>query len=122
MAVLEGFQRADLARNSDNLTFNSNGGQFTRFTPMINWYLAKSLRWELIYGYGQLNRFNLKGNVIFLKSYSDYSYARHPLASGCLAPVFRFTQLLPKSTRLLLNLHTYRQNQHGHVMVLDFKR
>jgi phosphate-selective porin OprO/OprP len=54
-------------------TFNLNngsikGGQFTRFTSMINWYLAKFLRWELIYGYGQLDRFNLKGNVHFFET------------------------------------------------------
>ncbi|HVY75409.1 MAG TPA: porin [Puia sp.] len=54
-------------------TFNLNngdihGGQFTRITPMINWYLAKFLRMEFIYGYGILDRFNLKGSVNFFES------------------------------------------------------
>ncbi|MBO9572896.1 MAG: porin, partial [Chitinophagaceae bacterium] len=54
-------------------TFNLNdkliyGGQFTRITPMINWYLTKTLRWELTYGYGILDRFNLKGHVNFFET------------------------------------------------------
>jgi len=54
-------------------TFNLNngsikGGQFTRITPMINWYLTQYLRWEFIYGYGTLNHFNLKGNVQFFET------------------------------------------------------
>jgi phosphate-selective porin OprO/OprP len=54
-------------------TFNLNdkdiqGGQFTRITPMVNWYLTKSLRWEFIYGYGILNRYGLKGNVQFFET------------------------------------------------------
>ena len=54
-------------------TFNLNdgnvqGGKFTRITPMINWYLAKFLRWEFIYGYGILERYNLKGNVQFFET------------------------------------------------------
>ena len=49
-------------------TFNLNdgsiqGGQLTRFTPMINWYLSKIIRWEFIYGYVTLDRFQLKGKV-----------------------------------------------------------
>jgi phosphate-selective porin OprO/OprP len=54
-------------------TFNLNngsiqGGQFTRITPMINWYLSKILRWELIYGYGIMNRFGLTGHVNFFET------------------------------------------------------
>jgi phosphate-selective porin OprO/OprP len=54
-------------------TFNLNdkdikGGQMTRITPMINWYLSKWLRWELVYGYGILNRYGLKGNVQFFET------------------------------------------------------
>ncbi len=54
-------------------TFNLNdrsikGGQFTRITPMINWYLTKILRWELTYGYGTLDRFNRKGHVSFFET------------------------------------------------------
>jgi phosphate-selective porin OprO/OprP len=37
------------------------GGQFTRITPMINWYMSKALRFEFVYGYGILDRFNLVG-------------------------------------------------------------
>ncbi|HEY1872315.1 MAG TPA: porin, partial [Chitinophagaceae bacterium] len=54
-------------------TFNLNdkeiqGGQFTRITPMVNWYLTKVVRMEFIYGYGILNRYDLKGNVQFFES------------------------------------------------------
>jgi len=54
-------------------TFNLNngsiqGGQFTRITPMINWYLSKILRWELVYGYGIMNRFGLTGHVNFFET------------------------------------------------------
>jgi phosphate-selective porin OprO and OprP len=44
------------------------GGKFWRITPMVNWYLTKHLRWEFIYGYGQLERFNKKGNVQFFET------------------------------------------------------
>jgi phosphate-selective porin OprO/OprP len=54
-------------------TFNLNdkdiqGGQMTRITPMVNWYMTKSLRMEFIYGYGILDRFNLKGHVNFFET------------------------------------------------------
>jgi phosphate-selective porin OprO/OprP len=60
-------------------TFNLNdgsikGGQFTRFTPMINWYLSRTLRWELIYGYGILDRFQLKGKVQFFETRIQLSF------------------------------------------------
>jgi phosphate-selective porin OprO and OprP len=45
-----------------------HGGQMTRITPMVNWYLTKALRWELIYGYGILNRYGLKGHVNFFET------------------------------------------------------
>lgn len=44
------------------------GGQFTRITPMVNWYLSQALRWELTYGYGILDRFNMKGHVHFFET------------------------------------------------------
>jgi phosphate-selective porin OprO/OprP len=44
------------------------GGQFTRITPMVNWYLTKALRWELIYGYGILNRYGKIGHVQFYET------------------------------------------------------
>ena len=45
-----------------------NGGKFWRITPMINWYLSKEVRLELAYGYGVLDRFNLKGATQFFQS------------------------------------------------------
>jgi phosphate-selective porin OprO/OprP len=44
------------------------GGKFWRITPMINWYPMKGLRFELAYGYGVLDRFNLKGTTQFFQS------------------------------------------------------
>ncbi|HRI80638.1 MAG TPA: porin [Cyclobacteriaceae bacterium] len=40
-----------------------HGGKFWRFTPMVNWYMTKAIRTEFIYGYGVLDRYNLKGSV-----------------------------------------------------------
>jgi phosphate-selective porin OprO/OprP len=37
------------------------GGDFWRITPMINWYMSKVVRAEFIYGYGVLDRYNIKG-------------------------------------------------------------
>jgi phosphate-selective porin OprO/OprP len=45
-----------------------NGGKFQRFTPMMNWYLSDNVRLELGYGYGHLDRFNLKGNTQFFQT------------------------------------------------------
>jgi phosphate-selective porin OprO/OprP len=47
---------------------NVHGGTFARITPMINWYLSENVRLEMAYGYGHLNRFNLKGNTQFFQS------------------------------------------------------
>lgn len=44
------------------------GGQMWRITPMINWYLSKIVRMEFIYGYGILDRFDLRGAVQFFES------------------------------------------------------
>ena len=44
------------------------GGTFGRFTSQVNWYLSQNLRLEFNYGYGRLNRFDLKGNTQFLQS------------------------------------------------------
>jgi phosphate-selective porin OprO and OprP len=43
------------------------GGKFWRVTPMVNWYLSKDVRFELAYGYGVLDRFNLKGTTQFFQ-------------------------------------------------------
>ena len=40
-----------------------HGGKFWRITPMINWYMTKAFRMEFIYGYGVLDRYNMKGVV-----------------------------------------------------------
>lgn len=44
------------------------GGKFWRITPMVNWYLSKDVRLELAYGYGVLDRFNLKGVTHFFQT------------------------------------------------------
>jgi phosphate-selective porin OprO and OprP len=54
-------------------TFNLNdrsirGGQFWKITPMVNWYLSQVVRMEFAYGYGVLDRYNLKGGVQFFQS------------------------------------------------------
>ena len=35
---------------------------------MVNWYLTRVTRLELIYGYGVLDRFNLTGAIQFFES------------------------------------------------------
>jgi phosphate-selective porin OprO/OprP len=47
---------------------NLKGGKFWRITPMVNWYLNKDIRFELAYGYGVLDRFNLKGATQFYQA------------------------------------------------------
>lgn len=44
------------------------GGKFWRITPMVNWYLSKDIRFELAYGYGVLDRFELKGATQFYQA------------------------------------------------------
>ena len=44
------------------------GGKFWRLTPMVNWYMSRAIRIELIYGYGELDRYNLKGGVQFFQA------------------------------------------------------
>ena len=51
-----------------SMTGPCSGGTFWRLTPMVNWHLADFLRLELIYGYGRLDRFALKGNTQFFQS------------------------------------------------------
>jgi phosphate-selective porin OprO and OprP len=45
-----------------------HGGTFGRITPMVNWYLSENVRLEMAYGYGRLDRFNLKGNTQFFQT------------------------------------------------------
>ena len=44
------------------------GGKYWKITPMVNWYLSKLVRLELAYGYGVLDRFNLKGATQFFQA------------------------------------------------------
>lgn len=44
------------------------GGKFWRLTPQVNWYATKNIRLEFMYGYGILNRFNMKGATQFFQS------------------------------------------------------
>jgi phosphate-selective porin OprO/OprP len=44
------------------------GGQMTRITPMINWYVTKYMRLEFIYGYGMLDRYKMHGTIQFFES------------------------------------------------------
>ena len=45
-----------------------HGGKFWKITPMVNWYLSKEVRLEFAYGYGVLDRFNLKGATQFFQT------------------------------------------------------
>ena len=47
---------------------NIQGGKFWRITPMVNWYMTRALRFEFIYGYGVLEKYNLKGSVQFFQA------------------------------------------------------
>lgn len=44
------------------------GGRLWRITPTINWYLSKDVRFQLAYGYGVLDRYELKGATHFFQS------------------------------------------------------
>jgi phosphate-selective porin OprO/OprP len=44
------------------------GGKFWRITPMVNWHLSDNMRLEFTYGYGVLDRFDLKGGTQFFQS------------------------------------------------------
>jgi phosphate-selective porin OprO/OprP len=55
---------SDIDLNQGTLT----GGKFKRITPMMSWYLSENIRFEVAYGYGWLDRFNLKGATQFFQS------------------------------------------------------
>lgn len=44
------------------------GGKFWRVTPMVNWYLSKNVRMAFTYGYGVLDRYQLKGATQFFQT------------------------------------------------------
>lgn len=53
--------------------FNTNegllpGGKFWKITPSLNWYLSNYVRLEFVYGYGILDRFNLRGATQFFQT------------------------------------------------------
>jgi phosphate-selective porin OprO/OprP len=81
---------------------NVHGAKFGRITPMVNWYLSENVRLEMAYGYGHLDRFNLKGNTQFFQTRLQLQFRRSdghsceqqsyfpPFPTGallCLAPV-----------------------------------
>jgi phosphate-selective porin OprO/OprP len=41
------------------------GGTFWRVTPMVNWYLSENVRLEFVTGYGVVDRFGLRGGILF---------------------------------------------------------
>jgi phosphate-selective porin OprO/OprP len=45
-----------------------SGGKFWRITPMINWYPDENIRLEFVYGYGVLDRFDLRGATQFFQT------------------------------------------------------
>ena len=45
-----------------------HGGEFWRFTPMVNWHLSDNVRLEMAYGYGSLDRFGLVGATHFFQT------------------------------------------------------
>lgn len=45
-----------------------DGGKFWRITPMVNWYLSNNFRFEVAYGYGTLDRYNLSGATHFFQT------------------------------------------------------
>jgi phosphate-selective porin OprO and OprP len=45
-----------------------SGGRFWRLTPMVNWYLSDNVRLEMTYGYGLLDRFDLRGRTHFFQT------------------------------------------------------
>src|SRR5690349_8027469 len=47
---------------------NIHGGLLWRVTPMINWYMSKIVRLELIYGFVTLERFGLRGTTQIFES------------------------------------------------------
>jgi hypothetical protein len=51
-----------------------HGVTFGRITPMVNWDLSQNVRLEAGYGYGQLDRFNLKGNTQFSQTRLQLQY------------------------------------------------
>jgi phosphate-selective porin OprO/OprP len=45
-----------------------HGGKYWRVTPMVNWHMSDNVRLEFVYGYGELDRFDLTGHTQFFQS------------------------------------------------------
>jgi phosphate-selective porin OprO/OprP len=65
MGEIEGVVRVSTLNLNDK---SIQGGQFWRITPMVNWYMSRIVRFELVYGYGVLDRFGIKGPVQFFET------------------------------------------------------
>ena len=50
------------------------GGQFRRFTPMVNWYPTAYLRLVGTCGIGRLDSFDLKGNTQFFQTRLQFEF------------------------------------------------
>jgi phosphate-selective porin OprO and OprP len=61
---------SDIDLNSERIS----GGQFKRFTPMVNWYLTDYLRIAAAYGVGRLDRFNLEGTTQFFQTRLQFEF------------------------------------------------
>lgn len=50
-----------------------DGGKFWRLTPMVSWYLSEQVRFELAYGYSELDRFGVTGGTQFFQTRIQFS-------------------------------------------------
>jgi phosphate-selective porin OprO/OprP len=53
---------------SDMDSKDIEGGRFWRITPMVNWHMSDNVRLEFVYGYGELDRFNIRGTTHFFQT------------------------------------------------------
>jgi phosphate-selective porin OprO/OprP len=53
---------------------NLQGGKMWKITPMINWYMSKDIRLEFVYGYGVLDRYDLKGGTHFFQMRTQFAF------------------------------------------------
>lgn len=65
LGAIEGLVRYSALDLNDGLV---QGGKFRRITPMVNWYLSPIVRFEVAYGYGILDRYNLRGATRIFQS------------------------------------------------------
>ena len=60
--------RASILATSISMTRMCEAAPSAGSLPMVNWYLSDNVRLEMAYGYGHLNRFDLKGNTHFFQT------------------------------------------------------